>query len=84
MRTSRGHPQAGRADAVEPLGELEHRLLATVADRVADRPHGGDRRLDVDRRARQDRAQGARVQVATTQVDAADHAASLGKLSRAS
>ena len=39
-RGRRPAPAGRRPDAVEPLGQLEHRRLAAVADGVADRAHG--------------------------------------------
>jgi hypothetical protein len=36
------HRQRGRADAVEPLRERQHGVVATVADRRQDLPHRGD------------------------------------------
>ena len=52
-----GHAQPLRPDAVEALRGVEEGGGPAVADVVDDRTDGGQRRLDVELRARQRRAQ---------------------------
>ncbi len=70
-----GHPDVVAAHAVEALVVVEHRLETPGADRLADRVHRRDRRLDVEVGARHRRpvALGALRPALTTQVDTADH-----------
>ena len=68
-----GHPDAGRPDAVEALGEVEKGLHPPLADVVAQRPHPLHGVLDVEGCAGHDPAQGTRSQGPATQVESSDH-----------
>ena len=80
------HLERVRVDAVEPLRQLQDRLGPAVADGVEDRAHDLDGALDVGLGAGHDPAVvgmrhgavGPRRRCLTPEVDALDHAASLG------
>ena len=66
------NPRGGQPHPVEALGGVQDRGRPALADVVADRPHGVERGLDVERRARE---HVAGVHLGPAQVDTADHAA---------
>jgi hypothetical protein len=66
----RRDPDLVDAYAVEALAEVLQGCQTALPDVVADRAHRLDRRLDVERRPRQDPPQGAGVEPSAAQVKA--------------
>ncbi len=70
-----GHPKVERPDPVEALTEVPQRAGAAGPHLRADRLDDGQRSLDVQLGAGQNRAQVGCVQPPSAQIDAGDHAA---------